>query len=363
MFTYTFSGTENPIATFGSFVAMAGSGNAQTLSGEWFSATATQSTWLYNVQLTAAEISAEVTLGTINTDSRGPCFATLLGDGYCLLARSTDLRLFIYNDGALGSLLATVTMAISAADLIKMTLVPATGLFTFFVDGVSVGTHTDTTYMTDLYGGLFSRSGRVTSVTIDGEAASAAIVNINGDDTVVQGAANNTLVTTLLTVSTLTVGGIAVTLTEVDADNHTWPMPGFVDSAAYPLPGTVSASVNAGEATLDVTLSLDPAYTARTMGTLSTAPDSIYALALAQGLTIVTDNVLYNSAGLTTYTDSTISDADDGTHIIWHRDHTTNIMTRINLLVAGGVIVNRGITVRALTMRSATLRALTSSNL
>lgn len=202
---------------------------------------------------------------------------------------------------------------------------------------------------------------RLFTIWAEGDAAPAGptITNINGDDTVIQGSTGNNILTALATVTSLTIGGIAVTLTSVDANNSTWPMPGFVDGAAYPVFGTVTASINAGEDTQDVTLSMAAGYTARTMGTLSAAGDSISTLAAAQGLTMATGGILYNSSGLTTYDDSTISDATDGTHVLWYRAPTTNVMTQINLVVSGGVIV-RKITARAMTLRALTMDSLTA---
>lgn len=357
----TYTEDVNPVSAPTGFSALFNSGDARVSSQQWYSATATQATWFDDTVLASDDIAAEVKVALITSDSRGPGLMSAAGSGYILLVRNTDLRLFLYTDGVLGAQITpTITMAIASNDLVKLGRKNSTGLMTAYVGGASVGTWTNNTHTADLLGVCFSRSGRISEFRTEGAEAAASIVSINGDNTVVQGSADNTIVTTLLDVSTLSIGGIAVTLTEVDPDNHTWPMPGFVDSEVYPEFEAVTASANAGEATKSVTLSLDPLYTPRVMETLSEADDSIATVAAAQGLTIVPDDTLYNSAGLTTYTDSTVSDAEEGTHIVWHRAAATNVMTQINLIISNGAIVTGRLTASALTARSLTARSLTA---
>lgn len=346
------------------YVATTASDPARIGSFLWYRASGTDTGLRETTAFTGTQYGAAVQVGVTASDSHGPMLVNDTDTGYKLLVRDTDLRLYKVVNGVLGAqVLPALSISVPDDAVVELWQNESTNAQTAYIDDEPVQAWGDTTYTEIRYPGCFSRGGTIKSLTSEQIASGPSITNINGDNTVVQGSADNTLVTTLLTVSTLSIGGIAVTPAEVDENNHTWDMPGFVDTEVYPEFGTVEAAVNTDEAVLNITLELDPDYTDTIMGTLSEADDCIATAAAAEGLTIVATDTLYNIAGLTIYDDSTISDADDGTHIVWHRAAATNVMTQINLIVSGGVIVTGNLTARALTARSITSRSLTVRHL
>lgn len=354
----------DPATPPGTHILPTGSNPARIAGGQFdLGAVGTMALWAEAAEPAGNIITASVILGAMGSDSCGPSVTTAGGDAYHLLVRNNDIRLWLGSGGVFGSQITpTLTVTNAENEKISIRVNKSTGLIEALKNDAVVASWNNTTYSTGLLGAAMSRGGTLKSMTVEGSSTSG-IVSINGDNTVVHGSAGNTIETSLLTVSTLSIGGIAVTPTEVDANNHTWDMPGFVDTEVYPAFGVVSAAVNTDEATKDVTLSLDPDYTATPMDTLSEADDCIAIVAASEGLTIVATDTLYNTTGLTIYDDSTISDADDGTHIVWHRAAATNVMTQINLIVSGGVIVTGNLTARALTARSLTSRSLTVRSL
>src|SRR5690606_7693387 len=165
------------------------------------------------------------------------------------------------------------------------------------------------------------------------------IVSINSG-TIVSGSQNNNLTVSGFDggITLLDIGGLEITPVG-SGDNYTFDDPGFIDGQIDPGFGSLAAVASSGTETssaFNVTRTLSASLTAVVMSTLSDDPNSIGQASQDRGLTISAGDTLYNSTGLTVYNDSTISDADDGTHNIWHRDADTNVMTLIILKIVGG---------------------------
>lgn len=280
------------------------------------------------------------------------------GNGYILWVNGNQWRIYKCDAFALTQLGGTENISHSALDRISMRYqhsagtVTATarlnGVDTALVRQDSTSIHAGDLEPTWYFNFDNNNSGGFRSISVDGITTGPKIASINGGAGIESNSAGNTMTVSgfLAPVATLTVGGLAMAaVTNTSGDNYTFTDPGFIDGEVDPGFGTLSAvASNTGEtsAGFNVNRTLDPSLTAVVMSTLSDDPNSIGQASQDRGLTISSGDTLYNSAGLSVYNDSTISDADDGTHNIWHRDAETNVMTLIILKIVGGVI--QGIT-------------------
>jgi len=231
---------------------------ARIFGGIWTSPNDTNAIWIYDVAPTGL-LTSEVKLGAINSwDSRGNAFCNSSGNGYLLLIRSTDARLFKVAAGVLGTQVgSTYSGTFAINDDVKGTLDPTTGAFIFYKNNVQFTTFTDTTYSTGLRAGMFSRAGGgyIKSVTVSDYVAQA-ITSINGGSPFTASQTTSSAVTTGFTglpasitpnVTGLTFSGIggttnAPTFTKsVRTDGAVYPKDGVTATVAF-VNGAESAS-------------------------------------------------------------------------------------------------------------------------
>lgn len=135
-------------------------------------------------------LTSSVVLGTISSSSsRGVAFCSSAGNGYQLLVRSTDARLFKVAAGELGAQVgSTYTGTFAINDVVLGTLDATTGAFVFSKNGTQFTTFTDTTYSTGLRSGINARSalGYIKSVTVS-DYNLQLITSINGGSPITAG--------------------------------------------------------------------------------------------------------------------------------------------------------------------------------
>jgi len=133
---------------------------ARIFGSAWSSTGSTNTIWIYDKAPTGI-ITSDVTVGAINSsDSRGPASVNSSGNGYILLVRSTDARLFLVNSGVLGTQVgSTYSGTFSLNDVVRMTHDTTTGGFIVYKNAVQIATFTNTTYSTGMRAGLMSRAG------------------------------------------------------------------------------------------------------------------------------------------------------------------------------------------------------------
>jgi hypothetical protein len=144
-------------------------------------------------------LTSSLVLGTINSsEGRGIAFCDASGNGYLLIIRSIDARLFLCNAGVLGTQIgSTYTGTFAINDVVLGTLNPSTGAFTFSKNGTQFATFNNTTYSTGLRAGIHSRSlsGYVKSVSVS-DYVVQSVTSINGGNPIT---ANQTTVSSVTT--------------------------------------------------------------------------------------------------------------------------------------------------------------------
>jgi len=166
--------------------------------GAWASNGSTNAILIYN-KIPTGLLTSSVVLGTISaSESRGIAFCDANGNGYLLLVRSTDARLFLSNAGVLGAQVgATYSGTFAIDDVVLGTLNQSTGTFVFSKNGTQFATFTNTTYSTGLRSGIHSRSitGYIKSVSVS-DYSLQYVTSINSGNPIT---ANQTTVSSVTT--------------------------------------------------------------------------------------------------------------------------------------------------------------------
>jgi len=159
-----------------------GQNAAAIFSGALTGAAGNNTIWIYNKGQTGL-LTSEVTFGTINSsESRGISFCNASGDGYIMLIRSVDARLFTCAAGVLVAQVgSTYSGTFAINDVVKGTLDTATGGFVFYKNNTQFATFTDTTYSAGLRAGLLIRSvtGYIKAISVS-DYVLQAVTSING---------------------------------------------------------------------------------------------------------------------------------------------------------------------------------------
>jgi len=262
-FSYTALADVNPY-TSTSFSRPTGSANARITSGRFVSVDATNAVQLYNTApLQSAEIACTVVIGEFTGDasaSRGAAIMADNGDGYFILIRSTDLRVYRTTAGGGANTLTQIgtTTSITAVDndVFLLGYTKSTGALRVTQGGVSRFTATDLTHAAaTLKVGPLSRAtlGRIKSVTILNVADPQTITSINSGNPVAVGQTGVVIAHTGFTGAATSVttnrAGVTCTITAGDANSTTVSVSGWVEGGPYPVvDNTVTFTVSrAGE--------------------------------------------------------------------------------------------------------------------
>lgn len=231
----------------GSWSLVTGADTARIAGGEFkdLSGGGSNAMWRYGYPLAGTLYTVDVILGTASS-SRGCGLVKTNGDGFLILVRASDIRVFLAVAGQLsGGVLAgsTRTGTFSPNDTITTTYDPSLGRFTFYKNGVMVTgggtTYDNTTHLgATLYGAVLSRdvSDGIKSISLTYTPPYS--IDTLTSPLVPNGAISGTCTGFADGAATLTVGSITSSVT-VASGSFTGTMTGFTDATAYPiLPAT-----------------------------------------------------------------------------------------------------------------------------
>jgi hypothetical protein len=229
----------------GSWSLVTGADTARIAGGEFkdLSGGGSNAMWRYGYPLSGTLCSIDVILGT-SSSSRGCGLVKTNGDGFLVLVRGADIRVFLAVAGQLsGGVLATRTGTFAINDTITTTYDPAIGRFTFYKNGVMVTgggtTYDNATHLgATLYGAVLSRdvSDGIKSISLTYTPPYS--IDTLTSPLVPNGAISGTCTGFSDGAATLNVGTLTASVT-VSSGSFSGTMTGFTDAAAYPiLPAT-----------------------------------------------------------------------------------------------------------------------------
>lgn len=239
-----------------------GSDNGRILTGAWYSVSVPTAAIIYQTAPPTVG-RASVVLGSVGSSSQGPCWLDANGDGYLLLVRSSDIRVFRVTASNTGlTLLAggTYTGTMEVNDVIELTANKSTGEMQIRQNGTLRLTVTDTTHIAKaLRLGFFSRGGFIKSFTVYDVSA---ITGINGGSSIVNGQAAVPFTSdgfgSITAITTNRTGVTCSNIVNSGGGAGTFDLSEMVDGAAYPiLPTTVTYTFSDGTNTGTITEDLE----------------------------------------------------------------------------------------------------------
>lgn len=172
----------------------------------------------------------------------------------------------------------------------------------------------------------------------------AAITGINGSafGAVKAGSTGNTVTVTGFTPTSGTHGGKAISALSGSAGSYTFTSAGYIDGGTFPEPDTAQ------------TFALTDGVSTPTASSVLSSPDGMASVVLVSPNSAdptypayyfamtASDRLVYPTEGgnFSIGTDSGVSTTIAGLRVCWHWNHTTGVMTQLNITVndAGGVI-------------------------
>lgn len=235
---------------------------------------------------------------------------------------------------------------------------------------VSIGDSTDTARTVDasFTGGGGSRCSLIAVNYAPFPTATIDTINGSAFGAVKAGSTGNTVTTTSsFTPTSGTHGGKAISAIAGSAGSYTFTSAAYVDGATFPEPDTAQTfALTDGVSTPTASSVLSsPDGMASVVLVTPNSADSTYPayyFAMTAG-----DRLVYPTEGgnFSIGTDSGVSTTTAGTRVCWHWNHTTQIMTQLNITVndAGEVTGATGLTSSGLTSSGLTRAGLTSAGL
>lgn len=357
---------------------------ARIFGGAWTSTGSTNTIWIYD-KVPLDIVSSEALIGTINSsDSRGPASVNSSGNGYILLVRSTDARLFLVNAGVLGTQVgSTYSGTFALNDVVTMTHDPATGGFIVYKNAVQITTFSNNTYTTGMRAGIMSRAGGgyIKSVTVS-DYSVQTITSINGGSPITAGQTGIPIVATGFTAkptsvtATYSSGTKSITAT-VDsggtATNFNISIQDRIDAEDWPINGdtlTYTFAYLAESAALTQTLVKKATETILTFsGAVASDPANLTYWLAQDGFTAEGGELAYIPYGdLVLTADGGGTATDAGTFTSWFRPATGagagNVYANTWVVSEAGITTSAsGLTSSGLTDIGLTNAGLTSSGL
>ena len=372
-----------------SWIKPTGSIDGKIVSGRFVSSNVTNAIYLYDGTPTpiANEITVNVVIGEFTGDasaSRGSAIMASNGDGYFILIRSTDLRVYKTTAGGGANTLtqigSTATITAVDSDDFLFGYNTSTGAIRVLQNGVSRFTATDTTHIAAaLKLGVCSRSavGRVRSVTAHGITV-YSVTSINGGSPITSSQSAVAAITTGFTglPTTITTNATGVTCGTISGTTNapTWVQPVRTDGAVFPKSGTVvtyTFTNGAETASGNQTINKDADQTAVIVA--SPINDDITclfgAIFAATGRTAANGDEVYHTvpAGMSDLVinpDGTMEVTNAGTFDCWVWTIATGVNYYYSVTITeNGVVIGGGLTSYGLTVSGLTIAGLTSSGL
>lgn len=353
---------------------------ARIFGSAWTSTGSTNTIWIYNKAPTGI-LTSEITIGTINSsDSRGIAFCDNSGNGYVLLVRSIDARLFKVAAGVLGTQVGgTYSGTFALNDGVKGTLDTATGGFIFYKNNVQFTTFTDTTYSTGLRAGLMSRAGGgyIKSVSVS-DYVVQAITSINGGSPITSSQSAVAAITTGFTglPTTITTNATGVTCGTISGTTNapTWVQTVRTDGAVFSKSGTVvtyTFTNGAETANGDQTINKDADQTAVIVSSpINDDTTCLFgAIFATTGRSAANGDEVYHTvpagmSDLVVNPDGTMEVTNAGTFTCWVWTIATGVNYYYSVTITeNGVVIGGGLTSSGLTSSGLTIAGLISSGL
>ena len=233
---------------------------------------------------------------------------------------------------------------------------------------VSIGDSTDTSRTADASFTVSSFRASLTAVNY-APVATSVITDINGSafGAVKAGSTGNTVTTTSSFVPTSgTHGSKAISAIAGSSGSYTFTSASYVDGATFPEPDTAQ------------TFALTDGTSTPTASSVFASPDGMASVVIASPITADStyigsaytlangDRWVYPTLGGDFFVDvdGKINALNAGTYVCWHWNHTTQVMTQLNITVnEAGQVTSFGLTSAGLTSIGLTRVGLTSAGL
>ena len=325
-------------------------------------------------------LTSSIVLGSITSESLGIAFVSSSGNGYQLLLRSTDARLFKVSGGVLSTQVgSTYTGTFALNDVVLGTLDTGTGGFVFSKNGTQFTTFTDTTYSTGLRAGIHSRSstGPIKSVTVS-DYLLQSVTSINGGSPITSSqsavAADTTGFTGLPTTITTNATGVTCGTISGTTNAPTWVQTVRTDGAVFPKSGTVvtyTFTNGAETANGDQTINKDADQTAVIVSSpINDDTTCLFgAIFATTGRSAASGDEVYHTvpvgmSDLVVNPDGTMEVTNAGTFACWVWTIATGVNYYYSVTITeNGVVIGGGLTSSGLTVSGLTIAGLTSSGL
>lgn len=275
----------------------------------------------------------------------GLCFIDGTRSGFSLIITSSSLVLRKEVSGSPGPTITSLSTTNSGSATYRLSITLATGAVVVTKDSVQVltGTYTDIVsglrpgLQSYIYGGTGASYGSLTTST--GTGIARTIDSIGSSGVVTIGATGTAITTTGLgTLTSLTIGGVAVTALSATGGDGTFTTPVMAEGLSVGLIGAavgVIAGDGTNTASTTCTLVLPTGWSYITLaGTLNTSTTSLLynaAPAVAAG-----DQIVGETAKITLYQSLDAETDYVGTQTLYHIDATDGIWRAFNLTTGIG---------------------------